>query len=357
MLNDLDETIKALLKDVGELGGREFPDVNISFDIPRREWATDIGITPTINCYLFDIHERRQLREEGWRIEERGAREPKRLPPPLFFEMTYLITAWTKDVEAEHKLLWRVLETLMDFPVLPKQYLQGKLAEHKWPVSTTVGQLEGVLKSPGEFWTALENQLKPSLAYVVTLGRQRNPFPTEPAFAPPVLSTGIRVQLPEATAEEGFLITELFKLPLKGALQGIVVTVEGQDAQAVTDVEGRFQLRNLSPGRHVLVAEIHGKTYRRAVVIRAPRGYRDVVVDQDNQPLAGVEVQVEGTNARAVTDAQGRFTLDLTPGSYTLRVLMDGWTERRAIIVREPGYLLRLHVGGAPREPSKRAED
>src|SRR5262249_2899917 len=151
----------------------------------------------TINCYLFDIHERRLLREDGWRIEERGTPAPKRRPPPLFFEVAYLITAWTDKPDDEHVLLWQVLETLMDFPVLPDEYLQGDLLKHEWPIQTTVGQLEGVLKSPGEFWAALENHIKPSISYVVTLGRHRKAVPTEPAEAPPVLSTGIRLQPPD----------------------------------------------------------------------------------------------------------------------------------------------------------------
>ena len=107
MLRDLDETIKNLLT---KAGGFDPNQVDISFKIPNREWSEKEVQRPTLNCYLFDIHERRALREEGWRPENR---KESRRQPPLFFELTYLITAWTRNIEDEHMLLWEVLETLV----------------------------------------------------------------------------------------------------------------------------------------------------------------------------------------------------------------------------------------------------
>jgi hypothetical protein len=336
MLRDLDETIKSLL--MGEKPLREM-GVDVSFKIPSREWSNDLGNTTTINCYLFDIHERRVLREEGWQVQGRRTDAPTRRPPPLFFEMTYLITVWTNNVEDEHYLLWQVLETLMDHPILPEQYLQGELAGHEWPISTTIAQLEGVLKSPGEFWTALENQLKPSLSYTVTLGRHRRAVPTEPAFAPPVLSHGIRVQLPEVVADGELRLDALFTLPPGGKPGGVTVSVADHDLQTTTDRQGRFRLSGLPPGRYVLVAEIGGQEQRRPLVIRH-RGaadvtpVREVVLDQDGAPAPGVTIRVEGSDQSAVSDAQGRFTLFLAPGRYTLLIEIGDEPQRREIVVR-----------------------
>jgi hypothetical protein len=55
MLNDLDETIKQVLI---KAGGCDFnwSDVDISFDIPNREWSGKLGTRPSINFYLFDIN-------------------------------------------------------------------------------------------------------------------------------------------------------------------------------------------------------------------------------------------------------------------------------------------------------------
>lgn len=347
MISDLDQTIRQVLL---EAGGFDPAEVDVSFKIPNREWSAGIS-KPTLNCYLFDIHERRLLREDGWQTEGRGSRASARRSPPLFFNFNYLITAWTSEVEDEHRLLWQVLETLMDLPVLPEEYLQGELKNHEWPVHTMVAQLEGVLKSPGEFWTALENQIKPSLSYIVTLGRARQPRPTN---APPVLSTGIRLSLPESTATEGFQLGAIFRLPPDLPHSGIKISVEGQSISAVSDEQGRFGLDGLAPGSYMLVARIGDRDYRRSVLIRdraarsqRPR-YSDRIYDQDGQPLGGIVVEVEGSNLRTVTDAEGRFNLDLPPGRHVLRIKFDGWSQRRQISVRDPGYQLMLHYGGRP---------
>src|SRR5689334_4548347 len=48
------------------------------------------------------------------------------------------------------------------------------------------------------------------------------------------------------------------------------------------------------------------------------------VVDAAGKPLRGAEVSVEGSTATVRTDADGRFTLDATPGA-SLVVLADGY--------------------------------
>jgi hypothetical protein len=360
MLSDLDETIRQVLIKEGDFDPSE---VDVSFDIPNREWSAGIS-KPTLNCYLFDIHERRLLREDGWRIEGRGGREAARRQPPLYFEMTYLITAWTRAVEDEHRLLWHVLRTLARFPLLKeskadqpddlsneplRDCLSGDLRSYPGAIHTTVAQLEGVLKSPGEFWTALENHLKPSLSYVVMLALDRQAI----GAGPPVLTTGIRVRLPEAIADDGFRVDRIFRLEPDTRLGGVVVEVEGLDQRATTDDQGWFQLKDLAPGRYVLLARIDGRAHRREIVIRDPAASRratrfsDIILGQDGQPVGGVAVEVESLHFRTVTDAQGRFAFDLAPGRYTLLIHLDDWTQRREIAVRDPGYTMTMYLGGA----------
>jgi hypothetical protein len=351
MLNELDETIRQILINEGRLDPAE---VDVSFDIPNREWSSGIS-KPTLNCYLFDIHERRVLREDGWRLEERGTPRTARRQPPLFYEMTYLVTAWTRAVEDEHRLLWQVLRTLVRFPVLNDErtthlrpYLQGDLQDYPWPIAASVAQMEGVLKSPGEFWTALENQIKPSLSYVVTLGLDREAV----VAGPPVLSTGISIRLPESTSEQGFQINRIFQIKPNTTLEGISVTVAGHTVAAVTDSAGHFQLEGLPPGRYTLLARIGDQMQRRVVLLRDPAGegnvphFSDVIRDQTGAPLSGVLVEIVERNLRALTDAEGRFTFDLAPGRYTLTIHCDGWTQRRQISVRNPSYMLTLGYGG-----------
>jgi hypothetical protein len=58
MINDLDETIKQLLTKKGAFDPAE---IDIVFDMPDREWSASIS-KPTVNVYLYDIHENRDLR-------------------------------------------------------------------------------------------------------------------------------------------------------------------------------------------------------------------------------------------------------------------------------------------------------
>ena len=180
MIRELDETIKRLLVD---RGGLDPSQVDIEFEIPDREWASSIS-RPTVNCYLFDIHENRQLRDPGFRTDRSGPVARTRRPP-WRIDLAYLITAWTKNVEDEHQVLWQVLATLAQHPILPAEVLQGGLAAVEGDIPTSVAQPDGgPLRSPGEFWSALDNKLKPSINYVVTL-----PLDTQaPISAPFVLS-------------------------------------------------------------------------------------------------------------------------------------------------------------------------
>lgn len=382
MLRDLDETIKQLLI---KAGGFDPSQVEISFNIPNREWSEKLGARPALNCYLFDIHERRALREEGWRVDGRATHESRRRQPPLFFELTYLITAWTRNVEDEHLLLWEVLETLVRFPALndanvllyqdPEQdvrenkwlkqepaqptadepprltdCLHGALLDYPWPITAQVAQMEGVLKSPGEFWTALENHLKPSLSYVVTLGLDRQAM----RAGKPVLASGISIRLPESTAEAGFRLGAVFRIPPGAKVGGVTVRVEGRRVEAIADDDGWFQLSRLAPGHYMLVAEIDGRAYRHMVAIRDPNAaarrnlYRDVVRDQDRKPLAGARVSVEETDLSTITDAEGQFSFELAPGRYVLLVELGDLVQRRQVVVRESPYTLRLEYGGVP---------
>ena len=57
MINDVDETLKQLLIKKVTLDPAE---VDISFDMPDREWSASIS-KPTVNIYLYDIHEKSLL--------------------------------------------------------------------------------------------------------------------------------------------------------------------------------------------------------------------------------------------------------------------------------------------------------
>jgi hypothetical protein len=260
VISDLDESIRQVLVQGGGLNPAE---VEISFDIPNREWSTGIS-RPTINCYLFDIRENRELRQHGAEMGGSVARYRQR--PPLRIDLTYLVTAWTRAVEDEHRLLWHALQTLTRYESIPADYLAGVLREVEGPIIARTALPESVLKSPGEFWTALENQLKPSLSYVVTLALARDQLQA----GPPVLTTLIRYPWPGGVDERpawfGGVVRDKDGSPVPQAQ----VEVEGRGAQATTDDQGRFRLRVPRPGSYTLIVRFGKKTQRREVEIPEP---------------------------------------------------------------------------------------
>lgn len=262
MINEVDETIRQLL--IKE-GGFDPNEVDVSFEIPTREWAGSIS-KPTLNCYLFDLRENAERRQQGLLTERKGTNGAVRRPPPHFFDLTYLLTAWTRAVEDEHRLLWHVLHTLLRFPTLPPEHLQGVLMEHEGTIYTQTAKSNGVLKSPGDFWGALDNQLKPSVAYVVTLALQRDTM----IAGPPVLTTTLRFRQSPSGAPEEFIwfggsVQDEADRPVKGAL----VTVEGRGERTTTDAEGRFRLRVRDPGHYTLLVQLDGRTQRREIEVPA----------------------------------------------------------------------------------------
>lgn len=261
MISDLDETIRQILiRDAG----LDPVQIDISFEIPNREWSVGIS-RPTLNCYLFDIRENMDLRQQGWQSDSQPSGARGQRYAVLRYNLTYLITAWTRAVEDEHRLLWRALQALSRHGALPGALLQGELRAHELPIYTTVARPDAVLKSPGEFWTALENQIKPSLSYTVVVAMDRDLIPS----GPPVLSALTRVQTPDGALSQmvslGGHVRSADGAPIVGAL----VTVEGRGARAQTDTEGRYVLPALTPGRYTLVVDVQGHQQRREVDIPA----------------------------------------------------------------------------------------
>lgn len=191
MINDLDESIKQLLIKKVPLKPSE---VDISFQIPNREWTASVS-KPTVNLYLYDIRENYELRAYEWNVERNNDRTATKRQAPLRIDLSYLVTAWTNDVGDEHRLLWRVLATMSRHPSLPEELLQGKLKEQELEIRTSTAQPDGFFKNPADFWSALDNQIKPSINYLVTLPLDLEMMET----APVVLEKELRMKQREVS--------------------------------------------------------------------------------------------------------------------------------------------------------------
>ncbi|MGW2823185.1 DUF4255 domain-containing protein [Streptomyces sp. NPDC001443] len=184
MIHEVDEALRALVRN-DALGGTQ---ISVMFDAPTREWAAKVN-APTVNLYLYDIREDMRRRSRGLSNEydERGT-VVARHRPPRYFKLSYLITAWTRRPEDEHRLLSSLLLCLMGSDAMPTRHLTGSLAELPLPVPMTIALPPPEDRSFADVWSALGGELKPSLDLVVSV---------------PLVGTGAVAAGPPVTEEGG----------------------------------------------------------------------------------------------------------------------------------------------------------
>jgi hypothetical protein len=180
MIDDLDESLRKVILEYGLNGS----GVELTFDAPTKDWAARRNV-PTVDLYLYDIREDLDRRDVVYRrtLDENG-RVVDRRPPPRRFALSYLVTAWTKRPEDEHRLLARVLGCFLRLEALPDDMLAGSLKEQGLPVPVKIALPPSEDRSISDLWTALGGELKPSLDLVLVV-------PFDPArvveAGPPVL--------------------------------------------------------------------------------------------------------------------------------------------------------------------------
>ena len=169
MLADLDETIRHFLIDYAPLDTAE---IDISFDTPDREWSSRLS-RPTVNCFLFDLRENHDLRQTGWDVtRENGSYVRKK--EPIRIDATYQVSVWAQAAEDEHQLLWHVLATLARHPVIPEDTWEGVVREQPLAIQTKVAQPTDGQRNMAELWQAIDNRVKPTITYTLTVALDPN---------------------------------------------------------------------------------------------------------------------------------------------------------------------------------------
>ncbi|TDT32150.1 uncharacterized protein DUF4255 [Streptomyces sp. BK208] len=187
MIHEVDEVLKALLKS----GALADSGIDVAFEAPTRDWAARRN-APVVNTYLYDIREDVSRRHRGqMAVRDQDDIVVKRRQPPRWFRLSYLVTAWTKTPQDEHRLLSAVLATLLPRELLPPSELPGSLGALGLSVPLTVAGIQTESRSLAEIWSALGGELKPSLDLVVTA-----PFPAFPEYeAGPPVTEGATVRV------------------------------------------------------------------------------------------------------------------------------------------------------------------
>lgn len=276
MLADLDETVRDLLK--RELERHGFDGVDVAFEAPNKEWSASLSM-PTVNLFLYDLREAKDFKPIDWEPRQaNGKRADSR--PPLRLDASYAVTAWTREVQDEHRLLSQALAVLYAYPVLPDDVLSGTLANQpkdRYPLITRVAQPRG--DGGPEFWSAVGGSFKASIDYCVTVSCDSG---TVFQRGPAVRTQTIRVRdidAPRATIEEthriGGTVTNADGEPLADAW----VMMPDGNGFAVTDEDGRFLVERLRSGSHRFVARAPDGT-EGEVEVDVPSGPVDLVVGE-----------------------------------------------------------------------------
>ncbi|WP_433260242.1 DUF4255 domain-containing protein [Actinosynnema sp. CS-041913] len=190
MIHEVDEGIRRLLVAGGVPGDRG----DLAFDAPTTDWTARRN-APTVNVFLYDIREDLSRRnagntevydEDGMLVGLRGAAR--------WFELSYLVTAWTNRPQDEHRLLSEVLACLVRVERLATEWLTGSLAELGLSVAVqAAGPLpEG--RSSNDVWSALGGELKPAVNLKVVSPLAGEWTPT----GPPVTEGMVLQSVPQA---------------------------------------------------------------------------------------------------------------------------------------------------------------
>lgn len=184
MIKDLDDTIKAALQTLAAPNSL-LASADISFDQPDKAWR-DLLHKLTVNCYLYDIRQNMAMRtNEPIVVRSADNMRATRVLPPARIDCAYCITAWspaqTGAVFEEHRLLSQVLRLFLQYPMFPQAVLMGSLSTQLPPFPGIAASQEGVKNMP-EFWNALDQKLKPSLNYIVTLAMLPEDIPADNAM-------------------------------------------------------------------------------------------------------------------------------------------------------------------------------
>ncbi len=274
MLADLDETLRKILIDRIPIRNGE---IDIKFDQPKREWSARLS-KPTVNMFLYDMRENAQLRRQQFERTRHNGRVVAEQRTAYRMDCFYMITTWAAEAEDEHRLMWRTVHALFQYPSLAKESLTGKLKGHKYDIPIQLARHDR-LTNPAEVWSALDNELRPTIGYIVTL--EMNPW--EEVSGPAVRYLSMQTKR-GTDRSKNTVVSEMVRIggTIKRddeAVAGVQVQVKGTGYAAITDENGRFRLGSILPGEYTLIAwPSDGDPQETAVSITTSNDNYDIIL-------------------------------------------------------------------------------
>lgn len=279
MFDELDASITQLLNDAPAAELPELRNADVTFLTPDAAFSP---VQPTVDLFLHEVRENRDLRDSRAIVERNGDGFTSR-PAPLRAACSYIVTTWAAGppgaarVAAEHRLLGQALAWLSRFGTVPGRYLQGLLGlpGRIYPPPALVAQVDPN-QNAGDFWVAMGIAPRPAFELTVT------------------------VELDLGAPTSGDLVTTRFtRFTPSGGADAPWVQIGGR---VVDDVAGD--------------------------------GIRDAVVD------------VLDLSLRTRSDEEGRYSFPRVPsGQHTIRVVGAGFAPKTKNLVvpsRPDAYLVEL---------------
>lgn len=278
MLADLDETVRQLLR--REFTGRGFDGIEIAFDSPGKEWSAQLS-APTVNLFLYDLRQSEDHRPVDWDTIDAGDGRTVDARPPLRVAASYAVTAWTREVEDEHRLLSQVLAILYAYDTLPADMLAGGLSDPRqqpYPLRTRIAEPRQT-GSP-EFWSSIGGTYKASLDFAVVLSCDSGATVER---GPEVRTQTLRMRNLDggrASVEDLHQLRGTVRDPEGAPVPDAWVVMPGGPGWVVADERGDFVIGPLRSGAHRMRARAPDGREGEAEA-RVPGGRADIVIDAD----------------------------------------------------------------------------
>jgi hypothetical protein len=270
MLDLVHGALRNLIYEHGRISPRE---VAVSFAAPTKDEIQRLT-QPTVNFFLATVQENVDLRQTSFQATRVNGRAERKLPPRRV-GLQYMVSAIASEPEDEHRMLWRALVTLMQFPELPADVLSEPLRQTGIPLTARAAQPDDA-KNALDVWSALGAEPHPAFFYALTV-----PVDLELTISSPLVLTrtvrfgrGLDGATEETSTHVGGIVRAKDGAPVAGARVARV----GSAAEPVfTNAEGEFTLLNVPAGA-VEVRVIHPDGTERTTTLTVPSGSYDIVL-------------------------------------------------------------------------------
>ncbi|HEY86250.1 MAG TPA: DUF4255 domain-containing protein [Chloroflexi bacterium] len=260
MFDEVDDALKRLLEEEMDIDSSE---IDIRFEQPKREWSARLN-RPTVNLFLYDVREnvKRRTQSPAWLETGGGGNSITQTHQPIWMDLHYMITAWTKDPQDEHRLLSNVIMAFLRHPYLPENVQEGELAENPMEKPIKVAQYDA-LQNMDKLWAAMDNEYHATVD--CTLSLALDPFEE---ITTPVVKT-IDVSTGQSFTPGSGLFEDQGDSLRSWSVAGTVHSGESlEDIRLILlergqyipiDPAGRFFITNLREGEYTLDVLVEGR--------------------------------------------------------------------------------------------------